>query len=1156
MTIFSFTKKNYVFGRKDSHVSNTEVSLIKEVLAATYVNKDEEPVLESFQDNKIYHVEGIESRPISLLLPNNHNDYIQSEDSDDSVLLIDDAPGISLLKAQSQQPQQSQPALKKPLIKTKSLPNSPAPVRILGEYISSKLGKNFKQHEELHQQLLLLQEQKQQQLQQQLGAFYDSKGILHFTFLVCCEEVDFSGKMTIKADCTVGDLKKLCLLSLKMNSINAINSGLYCMKYNNQANNREEDKYCELSVNSEYDDNNSLDSGITKNNSSNNKKTKNKRRNNSNNLLLMDNQVSLTKYFNSNENSSPISKFQLYLQQKVRSSRSSTTVGIYGPEKKEQSKFMNAISENNVEMVINFLNDGLDPNFIFHTGDTPLVTCIRLGHYDMMCILLNNGAHIEYVGLDGETPIHAICQFVQQQQQQYHQNQLQTGQHMLNMLLELGACINMTNAEGVTALYTCCSSNNAICAEVLLQHRCLISINNNRDSHSDSDGNYNNVKDQTGNTELHVACRFNNYQMVELLMQYLSNELIPDNQNSPKELLESAGTDVDINSRVDSSSIGQNDVIYVPQLPNILGNDYDNGGEHYYDTVGKRRRKKLSTSIGAGNRGEQHYYDSRRNSDVGGGCGNRSGSGIGNRSGSGNRNRSGSGNRNRSGSGSGSRGEHYYDSDLNRRSNGGRGNGFGGGHNFDNDFDIKDLRDCGGDDGNQNEAYYDSNRVNETKDNSNSRSNGNGGSGIGSGDEHYDSDRSGVYGNTGEQYYDFDHNNSSSNRNNNKNNNNSGCGSNSIITEKQNDESKPYLDSVDSDGNNNNINNSKNIKNNNMKPGKSNNETINRKSYRSSFRSNQKIIQSKLAEYLNICNSLGNTALHECCNSDAVQCVKVLLKYIEILNIEADLSIKNDEGFTAYQLAQSLGHNNIAKMIEINGGYTSYKNSRISRISGCSEYSSIGATSNVERFSCSVNFESDSESISSTLAPATASAEKGAIVFPYQANEDWELTVVPGQQVLELERGSDGWSNVLRIEDSKTGLVPTKYILKYMEAVPFVGCNPYDSVNCEKNNYKRNSKIETTNRLSCSSNNSKNRDDDISEEFYRACVDDVNKQSTSNATTTSPTGFSHNQQQQQQQLQSKISSFQYPDALPAPMRIFAPPPPPPRCYLHQQQKLI
>ena len=159
-------------------------------------------------------------------------------------------------------------------------------------------------------------------------------------------------------------------------------------------------------------------------------------------------------------------------------------------------QFIDYIRHNNTEKVNRLLLGGLDPNFVDpDTGDTPLSLSVSLPKpYDMICTLFNGGAHVDFRGAGGLTPVHKAA--------------MKAAPVALKTLLELGAAANYRDQRGLTPIYHAVSQPKADlnCIDMLLRDRASL-----------------NIRDEQQNTEIHQAARGGHSAIVEHLLYYGSN---------------------------------------------------------------------------------------------------------------------------------------------------------------------------------------------------------------------------------------------------------------------------------------------------------------------------------------------------------------------------------------------------------------------------------------------------------------------------------------------------------------------------------------------------------------------------------------------------------------------------------------------------------
>ncbi|XP_078000067.1 uncharacterized protein LOC144452787 [Glandiceps talaboti] len=154
--------------------------------------------------------------------------------------------------------------------------------------------------------------------------------------------------------------------------------------------------------------------------------------------------------------------------------------------------FMDFVKAGSVDKVSKLLDKGLDPNYQDDkTGETPLSVAVTIDKsHPLIPVLVNGGAHLDYRGLDGMTPLHKAAK--------------KANCKGLKVMLDLGASPNHKDNKRLTPLYyTMLYGGNAQCAQLLLHDRADV-----------------NVTDDRGWTEIHQACRYGRVQHLELLLYY------------------------------------------------------------------------------------------------------------------------------------------------------------------------------------------------------------------------------------------------------------------------------------------------------------------------------------------------------------------------------------------------------------------------------------------------------------------------------------------------------------------------------------------------------------------------------------------------------------------------------------------------------------
>ncbi|XP_037103207.1 SH3 and multiple ankyrin repeat domains protein 2b isoform X4 [Syngnathus acus] len=155
-------------------------------------------------------------------------------------------------------------------------------------------------------------------------------------------------------------------------------------------------------------------------------------------------------------------------------------------------KFMDLILHNQVDKVSKMLERGLDPNYHdSDTGESPLTMTAHLDNVvEMIKVLKNGGAHLDFRAKDGMTALHKAAR---------SKNQV-----TLTTLLELGASPDYKDSRGLTPLYhSTVVGGDPGCGELLLNHHASVCC-----------------QDENGWHEIHQACRHGHVQHLEHLLFY------------------------------------------------------------------------------------------------------------------------------------------------------------------------------------------------------------------------------------------------------------------------------------------------------------------------------------------------------------------------------------------------------------------------------------------------------------------------------------------------------------------------------------------------------------------------------------------------------------------------------------------------------------
>ncbi|XP_053356416.1 SH3 and multiple ankyrin repeat domains protein 2-like [Clarias gariepinus] len=155
-------------------------------------------------------------------------------------------------------------------------------------------------------------------------------------------------------------------------------------------------------------------------------------------------------------------------------------------------KFMEYIQNHQLEKISKMLDKGLDPNYHDpETGETPLTSAARLENMaDIIKVLKNGGAHLDYRAKDGMTALHLAARA--------------NNKYTLMTLLDLGASPDYKDSRGLSALYhTAMVGGDSGCCELLLYEHASI-----------------NCQDENGWHEVHQSCRHGHVQHLEHLLFY------------------------------------------------------------------------------------------------------------------------------------------------------------------------------------------------------------------------------------------------------------------------------------------------------------------------------------------------------------------------------------------------------------------------------------------------------------------------------------------------------------------------------------------------------------------------------------------------------------------------------------------------------------
>lgn len=150
--------------------------------------------------------------------------------------------------------------------------------------------------------------------------------------------------------------------------------------------------------------------------------------------------------------------------------------------------FFQAIKENDIDTVRNYLDDGTDPNFEDDNGNTALLYASTLGATSIAKFLLEKGADPNRPGADGFVPLHFAV----------FSNHIDT----VHLLLNYGAKVDPLNPTGYTPLYDAAAEGHLEVARTLIKHRADVSARGGDNS-----------------TPLHAAADHGHTKIAELLFE-------------------------------------------------------------------------------------------------------------------------------------------------------------------------------------------------------------------------------------------------------------------------------------------------------------------------------------------------------------------------------------------------------------------------------------------------------------------------------------------------------------------------------------------------------------------------------------------------------------------------------------------------------------
>lgn len=154
-------------------------------------------------------------------------------------------------------------------------------------------------------------------------------------------------------------------------------------------------------------------------------------------------------------------------------------------------KFIDLVRTNQTDKVSRFLDKGLDPNFHTDLGETPLTIAVGLAEpKNMVMILYNGGAHLDFRSRDSLTPMHRAAMI--------------GNDKALKTLLELGAFPDVRDHKMLTPLYYAILNASSIqTVENLLSNGSILGI-----------------KDDNNWQEIHHACKLGLSHHLEHLIYY------------------------------------------------------------------------------------------------------------------------------------------------------------------------------------------------------------------------------------------------------------------------------------------------------------------------------------------------------------------------------------------------------------------------------------------------------------------------------------------------------------------------------------------------------------------------------------------------------------------------------------------------------------
>ncbi len=193
----------------------------------------------------------------------------------------------------------------------------------------------------------------------------------------------------------------------------------------------------------------------------------------------------------------------------------------------------------NTDIVQLLLENGANVNLVDDENDTPLHCACLHGHFTIAQSLLEHGTNVNVVGGDGDTPLHYACakgyfylvRLLLKHKANIHvTNDIQeTPLHkasrngrftITKLLLKKKADINATDEDNTTPLQKACLHGRFKVAQLLITHGANINVRNKDDR-----------------TPLHDACFSGHLKIVELLLKNGANVHKKDNKgNTPLQI--------------------------------------------------------------------------------------------------------------------------------------------------------------------------------------------------------------------------------------------------------------------------------------------------------------------------------------------------------------------------------------------------------------------------------------------------------------------------------------------------------------------------------------------------------------------------------------------------------------------------------------------